>query len=374
MTNQNNGEQELATSCPYNTRERGQVDDKKKPTTKFRWAFIEIANSLTKFYNDIAEELKKAKFRYYLAAWHRMDTEKGDHIHIFVQWDYPKEQGPNFLRKIYFAHVSPHENYNPTAMISYIKCEDEKHINAGIKAEIIEETGMAKSNGKFPSIAEVRAMNKEQRDQLGIQYKNINKELDERDIKRKMYADKIHHRRKQVEVSWFYGLGGSGKTEEGYYALEEYEDKEGGIISFDNTGKATLDNTELDTNDIKILFINEFRDSQINLADFLSYLLNEKPMRKMYGYYYFPNLEKIVISSSQDPYYIYRNKRENRKQIYRRLTNIYRMEGEFDFETGEPEFINTWGGKEYFEKYDEISKGFNEEIQREILNDMFKFA
>lgn len=372
MTDSKEREQALATSCPYNTRERGQVDDKKKETTKFRWAFIEVANSLTKFYNDIAEELKKAQVRYYLAAWHRMDKEKGDHIHIFVQWNYAKEQGPNFLRKIYFAHVSPHDPklYNPTAMINYIKCEDAKHKELGIVAEIIEESGMAKSNGKFPSIAEVKAMNKEQRDQLGIQYKNINKELDERDMKRKIYSDKIHHKAKKIEVSWFYGVGGSGKTEMCYYELENYEDHEGGIISFDDTGKAELLNPELDTNDIKILFINEFRDSQIHFADFLAYLLNEKPMRKMYGYYYFPNLEKIVISSSQDPYYIYRNKTENRKQIYRRLTNIHRMEGEFDFEEGEPEFINTWSGEEYFNKYNEISKNFVDVIS----DDCFKFA
>lgn len=336
-----------------------------KSNTKFRWAFILLNTEfLIRNYKDIADELKKCKFDYYLAGWHRGEKDdknviQKDHIHIFIQYKYAREMGVNFLRKIYNAHVAPHEKYNPTAIIRYIKCDDKKHKNEEWGSEIIEEIGVGKTNNQFPSIAEVREMPKEERDQLGIQYKNINKELDELDMKKKIYTDKIHHRRKQIEVSYYFGTGGTGKTEMGYCELEKYEDEEGGILTFDDTGKGELENPDIDTTKIKILLINEFRDSQIKFCDFLAYLLNEKPIRKLYGYYYFPNLEKIVITSSQDPYHIYPNKLENRKQIYRRLTYVYKMDGDYDFETQEPESINGWFGWEYFELKMKQESNFN---------------
>lgn len=347
-------------SLSYNTKREGQANTKKQTSTRYRWAFIEVAPSLTKYYDEIENELMKAKFKYYLAGWHRGETKEdgtpyGDHIHIFIQWINPKEQGKAFLNKIYNAHVAPHKDYNPTGIINYIKCQDKKHITQNIKFELIKEDGESSGTGKFPSIEEVYNMPREERQTLGYQYRNIIKEADERELRAEWFKNMIHNKKSQIKVDWFFGPGGTGKTQFcKSIALNEYEyeEEEIGLLSFDNSGNANLTNLIMDdTYNIKCLIFNEYRDSKLPIATFLEYILNENCYRKLYGYYYFPNLERILISSAQNPYYIYNKCSENRKQISRRLTNIYYMEGDYDFEEQKPEFINGWTGEEYFKYY-----------------------
>lgn len=340
------------TACPIILEEGA---GKKKKNNRFRWAFIEVNPSLIKHYNEIAEELKKAKFKYYLAGWHRNEIDengkiKNDHIHIFVQWINPKELGEAFLRKIYYAHVSPHEDYNPVGIIKYIKCEDKKHKDAGITSEIIEEIGIASSSGKFPSMAEVKEMDREERQNLGPQYRGIIKEINTNEIAAESYLNKIYNKKKQIKITWIYGEGGHGKTQLGYMMLRDRieDDKKTGLIYWDDSGMANLESDYKDRpEEINILFWNEFRDSRLRFDNFLQYALNEKAYRILYDNIYFRDLEEIIITSSQKPENIYSNIQENRKQIYRRITYVATLE-DWNFDEQEPLGLDIQTGELYF--------------------------
>lgn len=351
-TDSNKNTQNTDTTCPIILDKRaGKM--KKKASNRYRWVFIEIPESKTKYYDEIAEYLKKAKFDYYLAGWHipEKDSKVGLHIHIFIQWKQPKEQGEAFLKQIYYCHAE-HKEYNPTGIIKYIKCEDEKHKKEKVKSEIIEEIGNAKGSGKFPSMKEVKQMSREERENLGPQYKNIVKEANENDIAKEQYLNMIYNKKKQIQVLWLYGTGGKGKTQLGYMILrdEREEGNDGGIITFDDSGMANLNSDVKDKPEkIKILMFNEFRDSSLKFHHFLSYLLNEKPYRILYDNIYFPNLEKIIITSPYKPNEIYLNVREGKEQIERRITYVGTMD-DWDFDEQEPINLQIVKGDEYFKK------------------------
>lgn len=354
---QNETTQTHDTTCPITLENLGAGNQKKGLKNKemrFRWAFIEIPEKLVKFYADIAEFLKKTKFSYYLAGYHvpEADSTVGKHIHIFVQWVQPRAQGASFLRQLCGAHLSPHENYNPGAMVRYIKCEDEKHKSEKVSSELIEEIGELKGNGKFPSMGEVEQMTKNERKNLGPQYKNIVKEANENDMAKEQYLNMIYNKKKQIEVLWLYGKGGKGKTQLGLLKLREERENgnDGGIITFDDSGMANLNSdVKNEPERIKILMFNEFRDSSLKFHHFLSYLLNEKPYRVLYDNIYFPNLEKIVITSSQKPDEIYLNVKEGKEQIERRITYVGTME-DWNFDEQEPMGLEIISGNEYFSK------------------------
>ena len=339
------------TPCPI-ILENGQVKE-----ARYRWGFFEISPSLCKFYNDIANTLKKAKTKYYLAGWHRNEIGpdgkmKNDHIHIFVQWQQPKLQGRAFLQSIYNIHAAKHENYNPGAMIKYIKCEDKKHMNAGIKSEIIEESGEMGKSGQFPSLGEVKQMNRDERATLGPQYKNIVKECNETDIKKQNYTNWLYKKKPFIKVIWMFGEGGSGKTQSARKLMANFDRHSiyTGTMTFDNNGNADL-NTNLDDDEIdkiEVLLINEFRDTTLKFVDFLQYLTGEKNYRKLYGWYILPNVKTIFITTKQRPEEIYKNAvTENRKQIYRRIYKIMKFEGEYDYFNDYAEKVSVMDMKNY---------------------------
>lgn len=351
------------TQPAYNTREGAGLKN-----NRFRWAFIEIPNSKIKYYNDISTYLKKAKFNYYLAGYHIPNniSTVGKHIHIFIQWVNPKVQGEQFLKEIYYCHISPHQNYNPTAIINYIKCKDEKHKKENVNFELIEESGESKGCGKFPSIKEVKEMSKEQREELGPQYKNIVKEINENEIAAESFLNKIYNKKKQIEVLYLYGSGGIGKTQCAYMIMrDEIEDGKGcGIITFDDNGFANLESNYKDEPEkINVLLWNEFRDSNIKFNHFLQYLLNEKPYRILYNNVYLPNLEKIIITSSQAPEELYKNiaNYENRAQLERRLTEVGTLD-KWDYDEQEPENLQIDFGYKYFENIHKKQEYINEFI------------
>lgn len=341
------------TTCPI-ILEQGAG---KKEKNRYRWAFIEVAESLTKLYKDISNELKKAKIKYYLAGWHKNEPDengkiKNPHIHILVIWEQPKAFTETFLRKIYYAHVSPHDKPNYIGMMKYIKCEDEKHKKLGIQSEIIEEIGTVGKSGCFPSLGEVKQMSREERETLGPQYKNIVKECNEADIRKQNYSDWLHKRKPFIKVIWMFGEGGSGKTQSARKLMANFDDNgvKTGSMTFDNNGNAYLDN-DVDDDEIdkiEVLLINEFRDSTLKFVDFLQYLTGEKNYRRLYGWYILPNLKTIFITTRQRPEEIYKTAiSENRKQIYRRIYKIMKFEGDYDYFNDCAEKVSCMDMKDY---------------------------
>ena len=311
------------TTCAYNTRKGAQ--EQKEGCGKFRWAFIEIPNLRIPDYGKIKKFILSKNPTYYLCGQHEGEEDKKTHYHIFVQFKGPIAQNERFIKGILNCHLSRHDDYNPQGMINYIKCTDKKHIESGIKSTIIDEIGEQHGTGKYPTIKELETMSKEELKDLPIQYKRIvDQELNFRADK-EAYENMINHKHKQIIIKYYFGEGGTGKTWASYDFLAKYNEKGKGTasISFDDTGKAFIHTNQRDMAKIKYVVWNEFRDSTLKLTDFLSYTLNEKPLRIMYGWQSLPNLKKIIITSSQAPEDLYKKAiTENRTQIYRRLTKI----------------------------------------------------
>lgn len=314
-------------SLSYNTRETGTG----KKNTKFRWAFVLLNNEfLIKKYDEISKELKNAKFDYYLAGWHRGEKDEegviqNDHIHIFIQYHSPREMGIGFLRRIYNAHVAEHKEYNPTAIIRYIKCDDKKHKEDEWTSEIIEEIGIQKTNGKFPNIGEIQKMNKEQIKELPVQYYNIankiindKKEEDEFD---KMLSEIENDELKAPEIIYITGESGNGKTYKAYkIALQHYKKEDIGKIQINNNFfKITKDNA-------KCFVIEEFRDSQLKASEFLQFTDKYGYNANIKGDFQFLRPEMIIICSIIEAEDLYKNINEINKQFLRRISKYYEMD------------------------------------------------
>lgn len=328
----------------YNTRELGQdeqkitqnQEQKKKENTKFRWAFVDLNNQfLIKNYKDIAAELKKAKFDYYLAGWHRGEKNengelKNDHIHIFVQYKNPREMGPGFLKRIYFAHLAEHKKFNPVGIIRYIKCDDKKHKEEGWTSEIIEEIGIAKGDGKFPTIEQVQNMANEEIKQLPIQYYNIaNKIVD--DKKNEVEFDKMLEEIEKDElkaprVIYLTGASGNGKTYGAYkLALKNYKKED--------IGKITINNNffNITKKYAKCYVVEEFRDSQLKACDFLQFTDKYGYNANIKGGFQCLRPEMIIICSIIPAEEIYKNNNEINKQFRRRITEYYEIDANRNF-------------------------------------------
>lgn len=314
-------------SLSYNTREGTGKN------TKFRWAFIDLNNEfLIKNYDDIATELKNAKFDYYLAGWHRGElnddgTVQNDHIHIFVQYKNPREMGPGFLKRIYNAHVAEHKKLNPIAMIRYIKCDDKKHKETGWTSEIIEEIGLAKGDGKFPSIERVQEMSNDEIKQLPIQYYNIaNKIIDDKKTEEEfdnMLDEIANDDLKAPKIIYLTGASGNGKTYGAYkIALQHYSKEDIGRIQINNNF------FNITKKYAKCYVVEEFRDSQLRASEFLQFTDKYGYNANIKGGFQFLRPEIIIICSIIPAEELYRNVNEITTQFKRRITEYYEIDAD----------------------------------------------
>lgn len=264
--------------------------------------------------NNIVKYFKSYKaFRYILITKH--DGPSVEHFHIYVQFNQPRTVDSRYC---YGAHLE--ESFGSAkACIKYLKCEDKKHKAANVNYQLIYEEGEPKIKGG--RIKDIEKMDDNEIKKLPAMMYNIAKKI----RNDKMIKDAVDEwlKVKDIHVEWHYGLAGTGKT---YYAKligRQYRDKgkNVAIISFDKNGFIHyIGNLE----ECELLIINEFRDSNMSYKDFLEILTNEHQYNIKGSSIYPLNIEHIIITSQQKPDEIYKNIKEDKNQIYRRINEILR--------------------------------------------------
>ena len=285
------------------------VSGNTNPIPKARNYLLTVNEKSLEHYEEIKEYLTNFKTcNYYLCCEHIGQENK--HYHIYIQFTSPIRIN---LQKTFGTHVekaygTPQQNFN------YVKALDEKHIKLNIKSILIDEIGNIRlSGGK--TIKDVKAMTKEEREDLPIQYyKIVNQINDEEDSD--LNIDNIN---KKVEIYYISGPSGVGKTQMAismvkarYKTVNQIKYENGFYHGVSSHSKA------------KAAIYDDFRDSHmhpsefINLVDYNKHYMNIKGGSKLNEY------EFIVITSVQRLKDIYRNMRdqEPREQWLRRIIEI----------------------------------------------------
>lgn len=266
--------------------------------------------------NNLIKYMKHFKaFNYILITKH--DGPSVEHFHIYVQFNQPRTIDSRYC---YGAHLE--ESFGSAkSCIKYLKCEDKKHKAANVNYEMIYEEGKPKLKGG--RIKDIENMDEKEIKKLPAMMYNIAKKIKND----KMTKDAVDEwlKVKDIKVEWHYGLAGTGKT---YYAKmigREYrkQKKDVGVISFDKNGFIHyIGNLE----QCELLIINEFRDSNMNYKDFLEILTNEHQYN-IKGMSLYPlNINRIIITSQQRPDEIYKNVKEDKNQIFRRINELMKHE------------------------------------------------
>lgn len=258
---------------------------------------------------DILREyiIKKPTFRYGIASLEKAPSTGHKHIHFYAQFNntvdiYRSKTGDARIDK---CKGSAQQN------IEYVKKTKEPE-KAG---EIIFEQGDPKKKGG-PTIAELKKMEPEEREQLPGCYFNIVNKInaeEQKDLK----GDDMY---KEMKVHWYWGDSGLGKTRRAYKEIGSRTFNE---VKFDgNFWHGAKEHTP-------IALYDDFRDSDmkprelINFIDYNKHIMNIKggSMRNTYT--------EIFITSIQSPEEIYKNvEGEPRRQWLRRITEIIHFQAE----------------------------------------------
>lgn len=275
-----------------------------------------VIMTLQKSKEDKLEDLTKylTHFKatnYILITKHDGPTE--EHYHIYVQYNEPRTIESRYC---YGAHIEQAFGSSQKC-IEYLKCQDSKHKAANVNYELIYEQGEPKSRGG--RIKDIEKMDDKELKKLPIMMFNIVKKIKEEQRQRDIIDDWLEVR--DIKVEWFVGVAGTGKT---YHAKEigrEYrkENKIVAAMSFDKNG---FTHYVGDIWNCELLIINEFRDSNISYKDFLEILSNEHLYNVKGSSGYTNKLSHIIITSQQLPEEIYQNVKEDRRQIFRRISHL----------------------------------------------------
>lgn len=256
-------------------------------------------------YDGVAYNIKQYKsLSYWLAYREEAPTTGHKHIHIFAHFKVPIKIS---LKKLCGAHLDICRG-TPQQIIKYVS-------KGG---DLVEEWGNKPKQGGR-TIKEVKEMDKEDRDNLPIQYfkiiDKINKEEEDKNVFFNMLDEIANDELKAPKVFYITGGTGKGKTYSAYKkALSLYDKKE--------IGKLTLKNDFIDIiNDTaKCFVIEEFRPSQIKASDFLQLTDKYGYRANIKGSFKTIRPECLIICSIIHPKLIY--KEEVNKQFLRRITEI----------------------------------------------------
>lgn len=295
------------------------VNNTKESTcAKNRMFLLTINEKSIEHYNEIRDYIQDLKsVNYYLTVEHHGQENK--HYHMAIQCKNPIKLS---TKKLYGAHIDTLKYGNFNDIIRYCKCEDKKHKELGITHTVIEEWGEVKHGHRFPTIKEVKAMCKEEREDIGLQYQKIVKSIDIEEDEKTEFINMLEEIENDIlrspDIIYIMGGSGEGKTYYGYkWALNKYKKNE--------IGKITINNNfiKIINEDAKCFVIEEFRPSQIKGSEFLQ--LTDK-----YGYscnikggHVYIRPQCLIICSIINPLNIY--KEEINKQFIRRITKFIYM-------------------------------------------------
>lgn len=247
-------------------------------------------------YNDLKGYLTGLKSNnYYIACKEIAPTTGHEHIHIYVQFTNSISLS---IKKTCGAHIEKCRG-TPQQNVEYIKKD----------GNILDEIGTVRKSG-CPSIADVKKMTHEERDELPIQYANVVRHLNE-ESEESIDIDDIH---KEVKVYYIYGESGVGKSKRAYELAKELGFTKIHQVKHESTFWHGLGHG------MGCAIYDDFRDSHMKASEFINFIdYNVHPMNKKGGSV-LNRFDTIIITSVQDPVKIYSNMDdEPRKQWMRRI-------------------------------------------------------
>lgn len=288
--------------------------------TRSNTSFCLVLNEQSiEFYSDIKRYLTGlTQWNYFLCTEHIGSSNK--HYHIFVQYKQSKYLS---YSRIHGAHV---EDCKGSAQqnIDYCWARDEKHLREGVTAVLIDEEGEVGLKGGNWSVKRIKELDSP--DELpGVLYNTYKK------IKNKVKSDESFFKMLDeiendsltpIDVIYFIGKPGSGKTYNAYkYALRRF--------SKNQITKVTINNNFFEfvgSNEDKCLVVEEFRPSQLHPSSLLQFTDKYGYSCPIKGGHKYVKPECIIICSIIHPARLYREEKEElNEQFTRRITHLYEV-------------------------------------------------
>lgn len=241
------------------------------------------------------------------------DTTKEGKLHYHQYLYFDNQRAFSSIKKLYpTAHLQ--REIRPQAYIQYIKN------NKNGRKTVIFEEGEPPAKNRFPTIAQVKAMTREEREKLPLQYANTIAKMnaaEDNDID-------VDEWGKQVKVTWIVGPSGIGKTEKCKALVREWAKEHGSkkinTLKFNGSFWLGVGHPEIAT-----AVYDDFRDSDMKPQEFINFVdYNTHPMNIKNGEIR-NTYTHIIITSVQHPKYLWpgaREVEEPRKQWLRRMEII----------------------------------------------------
>lgn len=282
---------------------------KKNTQSKTSRNFLITINNPDEVYAKVHNYIMGLKnLCYYIATKEKAPTTGHIHVHIYAQFDIPSRLS---LKKMCGAHIdkcfgSAQQN------IDYIKKvkEPEK------RGEIFDEWGEPRMKGGL-TISDVENMDKKERKDLPLQYYNIIKKIElEEDAD--IDIDELY--KPDIEVYYIWGGSEMDKTHDAVKMAKEKGYQKINMVKYENGFWLGIGTS-------KCCIYDDFRDSHMKPSEFINFIdYNIHPMNVKGGVKK-NQYQLIIITSVQDPNYLYENmtdRDEPAKQWLRRMHIIHK--------------------------------------------------
>lgn len=256
---------------------------------------------------DIIKYLKHYKAINYILCCSHDKPEK--HYHIFAQYESSRKFDSRYL---YGAHIE--KCYGSAQQnIKYIKGEDKKHKDLGIKCDVIFEQGTPKERGGR-RIKDIKEMTDEEIEQIDASLWNIANKIRP---PKKISVKEWH---KKIKVYYIYGtVSGIGKTLSIYRVLMMNDVKEFLEVKHHNNFWLGISGEEI----TGCLIYDDFRDSDLKANEFINFIDYHVHNMSYKGGNAKNKANLIIITSILPPDKIYRNlNTETKEQWMRRIKKI----------------------------------------------------
>lgn len=266
--------------------------------SKSKKAFFITCNEEDKF-GDVLNYLRSLSPNYLLACKEKAPTTGHVHMHAYVQFLNARRLS---FKKLLGSHLDECRG-SAQQNITYVKKD----------GDILTEEGEPRLKGGY-TIAEVKKMKPEERELLPFVYSNLVNKLNSEEAKMIKGSEYF----KEVEVYWYWGESGSGKTR---YAISQIADNLFNEVKYDGSFWHGV------TEKCDVCLYDDFRDNHMKPTELINFIDYNRHVMNVKGGTIRNNYKKIYITSLQDPEKIYANvPEESRKQWLRRLKEIIKFE------------------------------------------------
>ena len=262
-------------------------------------------------YNKIKNYLMGLKnINYFISCLEVAPTTQKKHIHIYIQFE---KSFRLRSRKVCNCHIEKCRG-TPQQNIDYIKKDE----------NILDEWGEPRNSGNY-TIENIKKLEKEEREQLPIQYYNIIQKINLEEANQLT----LEEFSKEIEVKYIWGESGIGKTQKAKELIKEYFNKNNknnnnntfNLVKYEN-------NFWMGVSEIsEVALYDDFRDSHMKPSEFINFIDYNVHCMNVKGGYIKNKYKYIIITSVQDPQTLYRfvqeKDEEPKKQWIRRMEIIH---------------------------------------------------